>query len=124
MRRVMYHVLMILARAGGAAKIVGPSTKLALLQGFARNLTGPLRLSGGPQLPQQAGETPARAQPAQQRHAMSQLSPRGGPVSSYVPCRVLHDSQLPYTGLIGSHQVPLCARMSYGVARWIKGFLQ
>ncbi|CAL5224538.1 g7237 [Coccomyxa viridis] len=72
---------------GSAARIVGPSTKLALLQGFARNLTGPLRLSGGLQLHQQTGETPARAQnalaaqhqPAQQRHAMSQLSPRARP---------------------------------------------
>ena len=81
--------------AGNGGKIVGPSTRLALLQGFARNLTGPLRLSSSQHLPQQTGEAPARAQnalaaqqlPALQRHAMSQLSPRGALHSTHAICR-------------------------------------
>ena len=73
--------------SGNGGKIAGPSTKLALLQGFARNLTGPLRLSGSQQEPVQPGDSPAQGQiaqavqqpPALLRHTMTQLSPRGGP---------------------------------------------
>jgi len=65
--------------------IKGPSTKLALLQGFARGLKGPLRLSGRQELPPHIAETHVRARnaigaqklPALQIHSMSQLSPRG-----------------------------------------------
>lgn len=88
----------LLLCAGEVQRVAGPSTKLALLQGFARGLSGPLRLSSSSQeLPMDSAALPAQAQraaqpaaqpgmgaarklpmqPALPRYSISQLSPRG-----------------------------------------------